>query len=120
MAEQRCGGGGHGSDLYPAYDGTNYLALSSGLMTTTIPTVIGQPYSLTYAYRGPGLVDWWPFEGDASDIIGTNDGMHHRPSPMSRGEVGQGFQFNGTNFPESTSEPTPAISAPMISLLIIG
>ena len=43
-------------------------------MTTTIPTVIGQPYTLTYAYRGPGLVDWWPFEGDATDIIGTNDG----------------------------------------------
>jgi subtilisin-like proprotein convertase family protein len=87
-----------GSDLYPAYDGTNYLALSSGLMTTTIPTVIGQPYTLTYAYRGPGLVDWWPFEGDATDLIGTNNGtLVGGPVTYVTGEVGLGVQFPGTN-----------------------
>ena len=66
-------------------------------MTTTIPTVIGQAYTLTYAYRGPGLVDWWPFEGDATDLIGTNDGVITPTLTNVTGMVGQGFQFDGNN-----------------------
>ena len=70
-------------------------------MTATIPTVIGQAYTLTYAYRGPGLVDWWPFEGDANDIIGTNDGIVTAATLTNvTGEVGQGFQFPPCGQPE--------------------
>ncbi|MGD0413265.1 MAG: S8 family serine peptidase, partial [Verrucomicrobiota bacterium] len=87
-----------GSDLYPACDGANYLALASGVLTTTIPTVAGQAYTLTNAYRGPGLMDWWPFEGDFTDIIGTNNGTLTAGGPVTyvTGEVGQGIQFPGT------------------------
>ncbi len=84
-----------GSDLYQAYEGTNYMALADGYMTNSIPTIIGQPYTLTYAYRGPGLVDWWPFEGDANDIIGTNNGIITPTVTNITGVVGQGFQFDG-------------------------
>ena len=90
-----------GSDLYLACtnndNGTNYLALASGVMTNAIATVAGQAYTLTYAYRGPGLVDWWPFEGDANDIIGTNDGIITPTLTNVTGVVGQGFQFDGKN-----------------------
>ncbi len=82
-------------NLYPAYDGTNYLALAGGLISATIPTVFGQPYTLTYAYRGPGLVDWWPFEGDATDLIGANNGVITPTLTSVAAVVGQGFQFDG-------------------------
>jgi subtilisin-like proprotein convertase family protein len=84
-----------GRDLYPAYDGSNYLALATGVMTNGLATVAGQPYTLTYAYRGPGLVDWWPLEGDFNDIIGTNIGTLTAGGPVSNitGQVGQGIQF---------------------------
>ena len=94
-----------GRDLYPAYDGANYLALASGVMSNGIPTVAGQAYTLTYAYRGPGLVDWWPMEGDFNDIIGTNIGTLTAGGPVSNitGQVGQGIQF-----PSSTANPNGA------------
>ena len=93
-----------GSDLYAAYDGTNYLALASGVMTNAIATVAGQAYTLTYAYRGPGLVDWWPFEGDFNDIVGTNDGtLTGGPVTNVTGQVGQGIQF-----PSSAANPQGA------------
>jgi subtilisin-like proprotein convertase family protein len=84
-----------GRDLYPAYDGISYLALSSGVMTNQIATVPGQPYTLTFAYRGPGLLDWWPMEGDFNDIIGANDGVLTAGGPVTNitGQVGQGIQF---------------------------
>jgi subtilisin-like proprotein convertase family protein len=91
--------------LYRAYDGTNYLALANGELAALIPTVVGQAYSMTYAYRGPGLLDWWPFEGDAEDLIGTNNGIiTGSGSPAATftsgiavipGIVGEGFQFDG-------------------------
>jgi subtilisin-like proprotein convertase family protein len=86
-------------DLYPAADGQDYLALADGVMTTTIPTAASQAYTMTYDYRGPGLLDWWPFEGDADDIIGTNNGTLVRGSVTytNFGEVGRAIQFPGTN-----------------------
>jgi hypothetical protein len=92
-----------GSDLYQAYtnndNGTNYLALASGLMTNSFPTIIGQQYTLTYAYRGPGLVDWWPFDNftNVDDIIGTNNGTLNGPVTNVTGQVGLALQFPGTN-----------------------
>jgi subtilisin-like proprotein convertase family protein len=86
------------SGLYPANVGTNYLALANGFMTATIPTVVGQTYTLTNVYRGPGLVDWWPFEGDFDDIIGANNGtLTGGLVTEVTGEVGQGIQFPGIN-----------------------
>ena len=86
-----------GSDLYPANDGTNYLALANGFMTATIPTVVGQTYTLTNVYRGPGLLDWWPFEGDFDDIIGANNGTLTGGLVTNvTGEVGQSIQFPAT------------------------
>ena len=57
-----------------------------------------------------GLVSWWPGEGDAHDIIGTNNGILENVT-FTNGMVGQGFYLNGSNadvqIPYSTSlQPT--------------
>jgi len=43
-----------------------------------------------------GLVSWWPGEGNANDIIGTNDGTAVDVT-YANGMVGQAFSFNGSN-----------------------
>ena len=44
-----------------------------------------------------GLVSWWPAEGNANDIIGTNNGVLEGGLGFAPGEVGQAFFFNNTN-----------------------
>jgi hypothetical protein len=43
-----------------------------------------------------GLVGWWPGNGDATDIIGPDDGLFSGAS-FGPGEVGQAFQLADTN-----------------------
>ena len=45
----------------------------------------------------PGLVSWWPGEGNAKDIVGTNDGTAVGSLVYTNGEVGQTFSFNGSS-----------------------
>ena len=45
-----------------------------------------------------GLISWWPGEGNANDIIGTNNGtLAGSGVTFANGEVGQGFRLDGTN-----------------------
>jgi alpha-tubulin suppressor-like RCC1 family protein len=44
-----------------------------------------------------GLVGWWPAEGNANDIIGTNNGTLQGGISFAPGEVNQAFNFNNTN-----------------------
>ena len=44
-----------------------------------------------------GLVAWWPGEGNAVDIAGTNNGALFNGVGFVPGMVGQAFSFNGTN-----------------------
>jgi hypothetical protein len=45
-----------------------------------------------------GLVSWWPGDGNASDIIGTNNGtLSATGASYVPGHVGQAFRFDGTN-----------------------
>jgi len=85
-------------DLYQAANVTNnYLALADGVMTTALPTAAGQAYTLTFDSRGPGLLDWWRFDGDFDDSIGTNNGtLTGTGVTFIPGEVGQAIQFPGT------------------------
>ena len=41
-----------------------------------------------------GIVGWWPAEGNANDIIGTNNGTLIGNVTYANGEVGQAFSFN--------------------------
>ncbi|MCI0779676.1 MAG: LamG domain-containing protein [Chloroflexi bacterium] len=43
----------------------------------------------------PGLVSWWPGEGNAKDVAGANDGVLNGDPRFSPGVVGQAFSFDG-------------------------
>jgi hypothetical protein len=46
----------------------------------------------------PGLVGWWPGEGNANDLAGTNNGALLGGATTSlTGKVGQALSFDGTN-----------------------
>jgi len=44
-----------------------------------------------------GLVDWWPGDGFAFDVAGTNNATLQDGASYGPGEVGLAFSFNGTN-----------------------
>ncbi len=44
-----------------------------------------------------GLVSWWPGEGNANDIAGTNNGVLQGNVSFAPGEVWQAFSFTTTN-----------------------
>jgi hypothetical protein len=44
-----------------------------------------------------GLVSWWPGEGNANDIFGSNNGTLEGGVTFVSGEVGQAFSFNGVD-----------------------
>ena len=44
-----------------------------------------------------GLVSWWPGEGNANDIVGTNNGTLYNGVGFAPGVVGQAFSFNGSS-----------------------
>jgi hypothetical protein len=43
----------------------------------------------------PGLVSWWPGDGNALDIVGPNDGTPFNGATFARGLVDQAFSFDG-------------------------
>ncbi len=43
----------------------------------------------------PGLVSWWPAEGNANDAVGTNHGTLVNNASFGAGMVGQSFVFDG-------------------------
>lgn len=43
----------------------------------------------------PGLVAWWPAEGNANDVTGHNNGTLEGNAGFGTGEVGQAFSFDG-------------------------
>ena len=46
--------------------GSNFLALANGVISNTLPTVAGNTYIFTFAYRGPGIAGWWRGENNAA------------------------------------------------------
>src|SRR3954463_15723131 len=45
----------------------------------------------------PNMVSWWPGEGNANDIIGSNAGTIVGGVSFTSGKVDQGFTLDGTN-----------------------
>lgn len=44
-----------------------------------------------------GLVGWWPGDGNATDIVGRNDGSLRNGATFAIGQVGQAFSLDGVN-----------------------
>ena len=87
----------------------NYLVVVSnalGVVTSSnaMLAVVPPPRCAT---PPAGLVAWWPGEGNANDVAGTNNGTLSGGASFARGEVGQAFSFNGTNsYVEVPDSPT--------------
>jgi hypothetical protein len=44
-----------------------------------------------------GIVGWWPGDGNANDVIGTNNGTLQNGATFGAGKVGQAFRFDGVS-----------------------
>ena len=53
-----------------------------------------------------GIVSWWPAEGNANDIIGTNNGTAMGSLSYTNGKVGQAFVFAGSGEGVQLGNPT--------------
>ncbi len=55
-----------------------------------------------------GLVSWWPGDGNADDIVGTNHGILTNGATVVPGMVGQAFSFDGIN--DAVGVTTPPLA----------
>jgi hypothetical protein len=62
------------------------MAMGFALATSAIAACTNPP---------PGMVGWWPGDGNANDIVSTNNGALINGATFANGEVGQAFSFNG-------------------------
>src|SRR6516225_7620918 len=67
------------------------IAVFGGLLSPNSSRLL----AATCAPPVSGIVSWWPGEGNALDIQGTNNGTFTNPI-FSAGEVGQAFSFDGS------------------------
>jgi len=58
-----------------------------------------------------GLVAWWPGEGDAQDLVGTNHGTLMNGATYATGKVAQAFSFDGAD--DYVSITTGAFNLPL-------
>jgi hypothetical protein len=70
-------------------------AIGSVLSSNALLTVSPAPTNCDPAPGG--LVTWWPGEGNANDVIGTNNGVPMGGLTYTNGEVGQAFQLDGSS-----------------------
>jgi len=94
--------------LYTVSVTNNYGSI---LSSNALLTVVPQPPCLP---EPPGAVAWWPGEGAANDIVGTNNGT---PTGVGfvAGEVGQAFSFDGSTS-QITALPSPSLAVSNMTL----
>ncbi len=63
-----------------------------------------------------GLISWWRAEGNASDSIGTNNGILVNSPNFAPGEVGQAFSFNAANQQFVQVEDSPSLEPASVTL----
>jgi len=72
----------------------------SVIITNAYGSVTSSVVSLTVlncTAPAPGLVSWWPGEGNALDIVSGNNGILNGKVTYANGEVGQAFSFDGSS-----------------------
>ena len=87
------------ANAQPADAGPYSVVVSNTLGTATSSNAL-----LTVIVPGscvlppPGLIGWWPGDGNANDIAGTNNGtLQGGATANAAGMVAQAFSFDGTN-----------------------
>ncbi|HVS82090.1 MAG TPA: LamG-like jellyroll fold domain-containing protein [Pyrinomonadaceae bacterium] len=80
-----------------------FSLLFAGLVLAALPSTERstsaqlRPEVLQCTTPPPGMVAWWPGEGNGNDIRGENNGTLNGSPTFPAGEVGQAFGLNGTN-----------------------
>lgn len=67
------------------------------IMTLAAGLFVAMAHAQTCTPAPPEIISWWPAEGNADDVMGTNNGILLGGLSFTNGEVGQGFWFNNTN-----------------------
>jgi uncharacterized repeat protein (TIGR03803 family) len=104
----------HGDPADPVTNSVwwSWSGLSNGLVTivnnndtmNSLIDVYRETTSSTVCATTPsGLVNWWPGNGDANDIVGGNNGTLLNGTSFAPGEVNQAFSFAGTLSPTGNS-----------------
>lgn len=71
------------------------LGIVMGLL---IIYAVGEAHAQAVCKQPPvGLISWWDAEGDAKDIVGSNNGSLENGATFAAGKVGQAFSFDGVN-----------------------
>jgi subtilisin-like proprotein convertase family protein len=91
--------------------GTNVLALHHGSILRVLPTITGQSYTLTFVNHGRPVANnpagWWKGEGLPNDSsLNGNIGTPVNGATYTNGEVGQAFNFNGTQYLDVHDSPS--------------
>jgi subtilisin-like proprotein convertase family protein len=99
------------ADPTTALNTSNLLALANGSISNTLPTVAGQTYTLSFAYRGPAAAAWYRAESNAVDNINGNNGtLVGSTLTYSNGEVGQAFVFDSSKTSYVSLPNPPSLS----------
>jgi hypothetical protein len=69
------------------------------LLGSTWLTILTTPFvaQADCVPKPDGLVAWWPGDGTAMDVVGTNHGTLQGGATYVAGKVGQAFSFDGVN-----------------------
>ncbi|HSY16849.1 MAG TPA: immunoglobulin domain-containing protein, partial [Candidatus Acidoferrales bacterium] len=89
-------------NVQPAQSGSIYFVLVSNLIGSAVSsnavlTVSSPPPPPACTPPPSGIVAWWQAEANGNDLIGGNNATLVGGTTFATGEVGQAFQFNGTN-----------------------
>jgi hypothetical protein len=86
------------TNVQPGQAGTYLVIVSNALgAVTSSNAVLAVVPAAPCATPPAGLVSWWPGEGTANDIAGTNSGTLVNGVAFAPGKVGQAFSFDGTS-----------------------
>src|SRR5438046_4781928 len=76
-----------------------YMTHSGSILALFFLMLAGGHASAASCSSAPsGLIGWWPGDGNASTIVGTNNGsLQGTATASASGVVGSAFSFDGTN-----------------------
>ncbi|HWD19768.1 MAG TPA: LamG-like jellyroll fold domain-containing protein [Verrucomicrobiae bacterium] len=98
-----------------ANTGSQYLALTTGGIAQTFPTVAGDSYQVIYHARGSGMVGWWPADRNANDVIGGNNGTFHGTT-YGAGKVGEAFVLDAVASNYVSVPDSPALRPAVVTV----
>jgi pimeloyl-ACP methyl ester carboxylesterase len=96
--------------MAPSAPGT-YAITARSVQNSNVVATATVSVSLGCASPPPGLVSWWPGDGNANDIVGSNHGALQNGATFAAGLVGPAFSFDGAAGYDSIPD-SPTLTPP--------